>query len=201
MRTLIVVFALLNFFISPVLVVLPFFAGDFLGLGPAWYGYLMAAYGLGSLLGYLAAGALPFRGRAREFAVNGSLLAQSLLMVLCILWKAPAAELVLFVLIGLSGGILNVNAISSIQLATPPEFRGRVQALVMTACAGAMPLGMAISGLLFDLSGKNVALMFGASAGLTLLATLGALAVKDYRDFLAGAEGAPSGAQGGGPAA
>jgi len=190
MRTLIVVFALLNFFISPVLVVLPFFAQDFLGLGPAWYGYLMASYGLGSLFGYLAAGALPFRGKARELAVNGCLLAQSLLMVLCVFWKAPAAELVLFVLIGLSGGVLNVNAISAIQLATPPEFRGRVQALVMTACAGAMPLGMAVSGLLFDLSGKNVALMFGASAALTLLATLGALAVKDYRGFLAGAEDA-----------
>ncbi|MBL8965603.1 MAG: MFS transporter [Spirochaetaceae bacterium] len=204
--TVILVFALLNFFISPVLVVLPFFATDFLGLGPAWYGYLMAAFGLGSLLGFLGAGFFPTRGKARELVVNGALLVQALLMFVSLFWKAPAAELAAFLLIGLSGGVLNVNVISLVQAGTPPEFRGRIQALMTTVCAGAMPLGMALSGFLFDLSGKNVSLMFGASAVLTLLTTLGALGVKDYRAFLAteppaAAEAAPDATLAGAPTA
>jgi hypothetical protein len=48
-----------------------------------------------------------------------------------------------------------------------------------------MPLGMALSGFLFDLSGKNVSLMFIVSGVASLVAVAGALMVKDYRNYLA----------------
>ena len=37
---------------------------------------------------------------------------------------------------------------------------------------------------LFDLSGKNVPLIFGVSGGMTLLVSVASLAVRDYRTFL-----------------
>jgi MFS transporter, DHA3 family, macrolide efflux protein len=183
--TLVVVYAILNFLISPVLVTLPFFATDYLGLGAAWYGYLGAAFGLGAVLGFLIAGAFPTRGRGREFAVNASLVVQTLLIFASLYWKAPAAELAIFLLIGLTGGVMSVNINTLIQLSVPPEYMGRVQGLMTTVCAGAMPLGMALSGFLFDLSGQNVSLMFIVSGGASLVAIVGALLVKDYRSYLA----------------
>jgi len=183
--TLVAVYAVLNFLISPVLVTLPFFATDYLELGPAWYGYLMAAFGLGAMLGFLTAGAFPTRGRARELAVNASLVIQTLLTFAALVWRAPAAELGIFLVIGLTGGIMNVNIFTLVQLSVPPEFMGRVQSLLTTVCAGAMPLGMALSGFLFDLSGQNVPLMFVASGASSLAAIAGALMVRDYRSFLA----------------
>jgi MFS transporter, DHA3 family, macrolide efflux protein len=183
--TLVIVYAILNFLISPVLVTLPFFATDYLGLGAPWYGYLMAAFGLGAVLGYLLAGAFPTRGRARELAVNASLVVQTLLTLVALYWKLPAAELGIFLVIGLTGGLMNVNIGTLIQLSVPPEYMGRVQGLMTTVCAGAMPLGMALSGFLFDLSGQNVSLMFIVSGVASLVAVVGALMVKDYRRFLA----------------
>lgn len=182
--TLVAVYAVLNFLISPVLVTLPFFATDYLGLGAAWYGYLGAAFGLGAVLGYLLAGAFPTRGRSRELAVNASLVVQTLLTLVSLVWKAPVAELAIFLVIGLTGGVMNVNINTLVQLSVPPEYMGRVQGLMTTVCAGAMPLGMALSGFLFDLSGHDVSLMFIASGVASLVAVVGALTVKDYRSYL-----------------
>jgi len=183
--TLVLVYAVLNFLISPVLVTLPFFATDFLGLGGAWYGYLMAAFGLGAVLGYIVAGAFPTRGKARELAVNASLAVQTALTLVALVFKAPAAELAIFLVIGLTGGVMNVNINTLIQLSVPPDYMGRVQGIMTTICAGAMPLGMALSGFLFDLSGQDVSLMFIVSGVASLVAVVAALMVKDYRKYLA----------------
>jgi DHA3 family macrolide efflux protein-like MFS transporter len=183
--TLILVYAVLNFLISPVLVILPFFAEDYLGLGAAWYGYLMAAFGLGAVVGYGLAGAFPTRGRARELAVNANLVVQTLLMFAALYFKAPVAELAIFLVFGITGGVMNVNIGTLIQLAVPAEFQGRVQGIMTTIAAGAMPLGMALGGLAFDLIGQDVPLVFLTSASLSLAAIAGALMIKEYRGFLA----------------
>ena len=182
--TLVLVYAFINFFISPIIVLLPFFVQDYLRLSSDWYGFLMAAFGIGGLMGFAFAGAIPTRGRARELAVSGSLILQSAFTLLAIAWRAAGAQLLLFALIGAFNGIMDVNINTLIQLATPQEFRGRVQALMTTIIAGIMPLGMALGGLLFDLSGQNVPLVFGVSGGLALLVSISSLAVRDYRTFL-----------------
>jgi len=183
--TLIVVYAALNFLISPVLVLLPFFAEDYLGLGKAWYGYLMASFGLGALAGFGLAGVFPTRGKARELAVNAGLLVQTLLIFVALYWKVPAAQLVLFPLMGMAGGVMNVNVGTLIQLRVPQEKMGRVQGIITTVAAGAMPLGMALGGLVFDLTGQNLPLVFLVCASLSMVVIAAALKIKDYRSFLA----------------
>jgi hypothetical protein len=137
------------------------------------------------MAGFLVAGAAPTRGRAREVAVSASLILQSALIPVLLLWRMPGAQVALFAFFGLLNGLVNVNVLTLTQLTVPAGLRGRVQSLMTTVSAGVMPLGMSLGGLLFDLSGKNVPLLLGASGALTFLTSVASLAVKDYRAFLA----------------
>ena len=192
MRTALLLYMGLNFFIAPVLVLLPFFVENYLGFSPAWYGYLMAAFGLGSMLGFMLAGAAPTRGQARVVVVGLGVVLQSALIPLLLLFHRPGLQLAGFVVVGLLGGVVNVNFMTLLQLSTPPELLGRVQSLASTAVLAVMPLGMALAGLVFDLVGQDVVLMYAVSGGATLACSLLGLASRGYRDYLRGASAAPA---------
>jgi len=184
MRTAMLLAAVQNFFIAPVIVLMPFLVEDFLGLAPQWYGYLMAAFGAGALVGYALAGSIRVTGRAREATIIGSMTLQSAVIPFLLLIHAPAALVAGMAFAGAMGGICNVQFISLLQIATPPALLGRVQGLVTTISAGVMPLGMALAGIVFDLVGKNIPLMYSVSPGLTVLFTLLGLLSRRYREFL-----------------
>jgi MFS family permease len=185
MLAMIVSFTVLNFLVSPILVTLPFFAQNYLGQGPEWYGFFMAAFGIGALSGYLLVAARPSRGRRRAAWMVAGMLGQSILILAALLCRSPYAALPIMFIVGLANGVLNVNINTLMQIVTPRELLGRVNALTQTLAAGAMPLGMALSGILFDLSGQNVPLMFTASGVTMIIASLLPLVVsRDYWGFL-----------------
>lgn len=185
MLATLVSFAALNFFAAPILVALPFYATDYLGRGSEWYGFLMAAFGAGAIAGYVAVAARPARGKGRAATVIGGLALEAGLLFLMLAPLPAFSYIAIMFVFGLANGAVNVNIATLFQLATPRGLMGRVNGLSQTLVAGAMPLGMAISGAAFDLSGQDVRLMFGVSAvSMLAIVFLPVVLSKGYLRFL-----------------
>jgi len=185
LRTMLVVFTALNFFVAPLLALMAFFVQDYLRLGPEWLGYLMASYGAGGLVGFAVAGTLPVRGRGREALVAGATIGQSAIIPLMLVLRAAPFQVGGFLLAGVMGGLVNVHAMTLLQTAAPPQLRGRVQSISTTLSVGVMPVGMALAGVLFDLTGGSFWWVIGLPGVLMLIVSCAALFSRHYRSFLA----------------
>ncbi len=186
MRTFILTATAINFLFMPIAVLLPFYVTDVLGKGAAWYGFLLAALSLGSIAGLLLAGTLRLTGPARARALAAALLLTAASMGGLGLVRSPAAALALMFAAGLLAAVLNVTVVTLLQLATPQELRGRVMGLVMSLASAATPLGMAVGGVLGDLTGKAIPGIYvgvGVAAGAV---AVGAFLRPGFREFLGG---------------
>jgi DHA3 family macrolide efflux protein-like MFS transporter len=186
LRNFVLVAALINFFIAPVLVLLPFYVTDLLKADSKWYGFLLGAISAGTVLGFLLAGVLKLQGETRGRAlVVGLATGPSILGCLGFIHH-PVAALATAVLGGAVIGLVNIYLITLIQLSTPAELRGRVLGLLSTLAGGLLPLGAALGGVLGDLTGKNIPLVYGVCGGLCTLVSLLLATRKECRAFLAG---------------
>ncbi|MEV6823920.1 MFS transporter [Amycolatopsis sp. NPDC051102] len=115
-------------------------------LGPAGYGWLMAALGIGMLTGGASAGALT-HGRRQgpiviaTLAVNGGLLA-ALPHVGGLLPMAATMALV-----GALDGVLAVLVMTATQRMPPPRLLARAQGLISLVTFAMFPLSVAVAGL------------------------------------------------------
>ena len=190
LRTLLVLFTVLNFLVAPLLALMAFYVEDWLGLGPEWLGYLMACYGVGGLAGFAAAGAWRVSGRGRLVLVAGATIGQSATVALMVALPGVGVQVALFLAAGVFGGIANVHFSTLMQTAAPSDLRGRVQSLAGTLATAVMPVGMALAGVFFDLTRGDFRLVIGLPGLLMLAASVAALGSREYRGFLAGpAEG------------
>jgi MFS family permease len=99
--------------------------------------------------------------------------------------------LLLLILTGVQSGVINIFVITLIQSTTPTEYRGRTMGFVVVIATAIMPLGMALGGLLGDLTDKNLPLIYVACGVLAALVTLIGARNRAFRGFLAGKEAAP----------
>jgi MFS family permease len=169
-------------------VIVPLLAADTLDLGPEAFGFLSAAFGAGALVGALAAAALG-RASRRGFLAGTTGFGVTMLAL------APAATLwlcaALLFAVGVSFTLLTANANSLVQLATPPELRGRVLGLYLFAFAGLAPVGGLLAGWLVEVGGTE--LSFALAGGTALLTALvAARAWPSPRATRSGVEPAPA---------
>jgi len=185
LRTLIIGFSVLNFFAVPVFILFPFYVEDFLLAKPDWMGYLFAAFGAGAIGGYLIAGIVSFSGRTRMILLIFSLLAQTFLIMVFGVILIPWVSLGVIFITGIFNGFLNVSVNTIIQQSTPSVIRGRVFGLVGTVTGGLSPIAMGLSGVLADLLGQNIPLIY-VLCGATAFITTAVIAFSpEYRRFLA----------------
>lgn len=184
MRTFVLTIAGVNFLFMPVFVLLPFYVTDVLGQGAGGYGFLLASMSLGSLTGLATAARAPAMGRVRARLLIAAALGGPALMATLGLVREPLLALVILFGLGVTSALINVFVVTLVQVSSPAEMRGRVVALVMALAGAAVPLGMAGSGIVADLTGRRTSETFVAVGLFATSLVLGAVTRPSFREFL-----------------
>jgi MFS family permease len=184
MRTLFAVATLLNFFGMPFFVLFPFYVEDVLRASTDWYGFLLAAFGIGSLAGYTLAGTIHLSGKMRSRAMIAALILMSGGFGGLGAVDVPIISLVIVLASGMLNGFFNINVITILQVTTPSELRGRVFGLLSTFAMGLAPIGLGLSGIVADLTNQNIPLIFMACGGILAALSMLASMSREFRNFL-----------------
>jgi MFS family permease len=173
-RSLILLSAVLNFALNgPISVGMAWLAANRFDGGSEAYGFILASFGGGALLGAVVAGSV---GRVRELGwltVAGSVvmgIAVGCIALAEVAWVVMALALA----IGLAVGFLNVRIVAWLQARTPEDMIGRVMSLVMIGGVALSPLSMAVSGVLVDVGAAS--LLFAAAGVLIVVTALAGVA-------------------------
>jgi DHA3 family macrolide efflux protein-like MFS transporter len=184
LRMLVFVSAAFNFFTIPVVVLLPFYVEDHLKVTADWYGFIVAGYGVGSLIGYASAGILRLAGRTRSgVQMILMILVESAGYVLLGVLRNPQVSLALAVLGGFAAGIVMVDIITILQLTTPGEMRGRVFGLLGAIAASLTPIAMGLSGVVADVLHRDIPLIYVICGSCTAALAVGASSSRVFRDY------------------
>lgn len=143
---------------------------EHLGLGAAGYGYLLAAQGLGGILGASIAGRLGERGSRR------STLAVALLLVgLPLPLLAVTTSVVIAILLGITAGVgalvVEVVAETRLQRTLDEERLGTAYGFAFSASIGGIAVGALVAPLLAAVAGVSGALIV-IGVGVTALAAV-----------------------------
>ena len=173
---LVAVFSVLGF---PFLVLMPVVARDVLHTDARGYGLLMAAVGVGAMLGALGlavAGRRVHKGRA--LLAGG--VAFGALLGLFAAARSVAGALALLALAGCAMIVTTALANTMLQTLVPDALRGRVMAFYAFVFVGMAPLGAFQAGLVAEHTGAPVAIALGG-AGCLIAAGLAAWRVPELR--------------------
>jgi len=146
--------------------------------GASGYGALLAAFGLGSLLGGLAAGGIGhFKHRGPLMVALIALLATEYTLLPFLGGLAGAA--ILIGCAGLTNGVLTVIAFTLLQQQAPSHLMGRLMAVLMIATLGLYPFSVVLAGVVSTHAGPQV--LFPISGAFMLLAALFGLSQREIR--------------------
>ena len=153
-------------------VLMPVFARDILDVGEQGYGYLTAANTLGSFFGALTLASLgDYRGKG--LLILTTLVIQGVSQTLFGLSGNFYLSLMALTFNGIASALHISALITVIQLASPPEFRGRIMGLYFLVFQGLAPIGSLYTGTVAQLLTAPFAVVFGGIA--LMLAGLGLL--------------------------
>lgn len=141
-------------------VVLPLFATDVLHSGPVGFGFLSAAFGLGSLISALWLAWGNSRPSIRHIVIGTLIFC--VLLALFALSQIYSVSLVLIAMVGAAQITFATQANTTLQTVAPDHLRGRVMSVYMLFFAGSIPLGNLLVGWLSDLYGASIALLICA---------------------------------------
>ncbi|PYP35195.1 MAG: MFS transporter [Gemmatimonadetes bacterium] len=173
---LVAVFSVLGF---PFLVLMPVVARDVLHTDARGYGLLMAAVGVGAMLGALAlaiAGRRVHKGRA----LLGGGAAFGALLILFAAVRSFGLALALLALDGCAMIVTTALANTLLQTLVPDDLRGRVMAFYAFVFVGMAPLGAFQAGLVAEHAGAPFATALGG-AGCLVAAAAAAWRVGELR--------------------
>jgi MFS family permease len=159
---------------APFVTLLPVVAKEVFAEGPKVYSWLLAAYGVGSVLG--AVGVAMWSDLRRKGVLA---LAMQVGFAVSLVAFAVSSWLPLNLVLAFLGGACVVGTISLyssiVQLTTTDEMRGRVMSIFMLSFRGGLPLGSLLAGWIAQQFSVQMALAVnGAVLALISLAVIGA---------------------------
>lgn len=165
---------------GPISVGIPVLADTRYAGGAAAFGAILSAFGGGSLVGVIVAGARK-RPPARRFPMIMLGLTGSMGIGLALLGllssTVPAA--IVAALMGLGQGYVVIQFITWLQLRTAPHMLGRMMSVLMFAVVGLAPLSSTVSGALIQWSATAV--MIGAGVLMVLVVGIATLSPSVWR--------------------
>src|SRR5881296_3034020 len=173
---LVAVFSVLGF---PFIVLMPVIARDVLHTDARGYGLLMAAVGIGAMLGALGLAVQGPRVRKGVVLLAGGA-AFGLLLVLFAAVRTIGVALALQALAGCAMIVTTALANTMLQTLVPDELRGRVMAFYAFVFVGMAPLGAFQAGLVAEHTGAPLATALGG-AGCVIAAGLATWRVPALR--------------------
>lgn len=150
-------------------VLVPLLARNVLHEGAHGFGLLMAALGIGAVVGALA---LALLGRSRPglpLLIAAAATASALTLALAVIRHFPAA-VVLLALTGLSQIVFMASCNTALQMVVPDRLRGRIMSLYAFVFVGVTPVGSFFVGSVAEWFGTPIA--YAAGGGLGLLSVL-----------------------------
>ena len=170
--TLILSTAIMTIFGFPYMTLLPAIVDKTLHLAEGTEGYkqgvalIMATNGLGAMVGALSVASLPSTVR-RNRIIPFSLLAFGVSLLAFSLSRSLWLTMVVSAFAGAALMTTNSLANTSIQAAAPPQLRGRVMGLFVTAFMGIMPISGLVFGAIGQFIGPSNAVLIGAVCLIT----------------------------------
>ncbi|MFL4479941.1 MFS transporter [Paeniglutamicibacter sp. ORCA_105] len=136
-------------FIGPIEVLLPFVVEDQLGGDAKTFGFMLAAYGIGSAIGSMVTSSFPLPRRYLTFMIMfwgfGTLP-----LALIGLTSTPLALAIIMVIPGITGGLGQVIWGTLLQRRVPHHMLGRISSLDFFVSLALMPVSMALAGPLAE---------------------------------------------------
>jgi MFS family permease len=147
-------------------IALPLFARFTFGGNAGSYGFLSSALGVGSVLGGLL---VARSGRATHRRLGLAALFLGVSMLLASAMPSMTTMVVALVVVGAGSVAFITMTSATLQLTTPPEMRGRVLSLYVTAIIGTTPFGGPIIGWIGEVVGPRATYVVG---GLSCIVTV-----------------------------
>ena len=186
-RTILLLFLAVGIFGWSYMVVMPAFARDVLGRGADGFGTLMAASGMGALVGALVVATFGHRIMPRKLALGGVWLFAIALLAFSFARNFYVALAFLFVAgFGMLLFFSTTNTV--LQTIVPDEMRGRVMGVWSFIFGAMIPLGSLEAGAVANWLGTPFALGFGAIV-CAISAVVALLVIRRREAALAKASG------------
>ena len=131
---------------------------ELLGKGDAWVGVIAASFGVGGIIGALAAGLLVGRARlATDFGIGNLLWGLPLIAVG--IWPHPAVAVVSLAAMGIGNTLVDVSGLTLLQRSVAEDVLARVFGVLETVFLLTVAFGAAITPSLLDMLGDRTTLV------------------------------------------
>jgi MFS family permease len=178
---------LMNVMLFPYQTMVPVVAKNVLEVGPGLMGVLLAADGLGAMIGAVAiASAANVRYHGRLYAGGTALCLVSLLLFS--ISRSYLLSLPILLTIGIGAGIFSSLQGAMVVLLAPEELRGKALG-VMSLAIGTGPFGALFLGIMANIKGVTFALGLNGITGLVLIGLIAFFMPAIRRPILVDVEG------------